>query len=165
LFDYASSTSSPIPITFNMTYAGSGSGTRGASSSQPSTSSIIGSIYIHQFHVQSTTNPTKVIRKYGLFQFEEDSTTIPWHVSSPLNIAHATHPLLKLKEHLPKFSRNNIVTTNEHLVEFSNTRHNIKANDNDTCKHLFFNSLKGKVVADLFELHPKILSTWEELAY
>jgi hypothetical protein len=30
---------------------------------------------------------------------------------------------------------------------------------------LFFNSLEGKVVADLFDIPPKILSTWEELVY
>jgi hypothetical protein len=31
--------------------------------------------------------------------------------------------------------------------------------------HLFINSLEGKVVADFFDLPPKILSTWEELIY
>jgi hypothetical protein len=77
LSDSASSPLSPIPITFNMTYEGSGSGTRGASSSQPSASSVIGSIYSHQVPIQSTTNPTKVIKKYGLFQFEEDAMTTP----------------------------------------------------------------------------------------
>jgi hypothetical protein len=145
LSDSASSPSSPIPITFNMTSAGSGSGTRGASSSQPSASSVIGSIYNHQIPVQSTTNPTKVIKKYGLFQFEEDATTTPWHMSSPLNLAPATHPLPKFKEHLPKFSGNNIVTTNEHLVAFSNACHNIGANDNDTCMHYLSTPLKGKL--------------------
>jgi hypothetical protein len=148
-----------------MTSMGSGSGTRGASSSQPSASSIIGSIYNHQVHVQSTTNPTKVIMKYGIFQFEEDAMTTPWHVSSPLNLAPATHPLPKFKEHLPKFSGNNIVTTNEHLVSFSNDCHNIGANDNDTCMRLFVNSLEGKVAIDFFDLPPKIISTWEELVY
>jgi hypothetical protein len=86
-------------------------------------------------------------------------------VSSPLNLAPATHPLPNFKEHLPKFSGNNIVSTNEHLVAFSNACHNIGANDNDTCMHLFFNSLEGKVVADFFDLPPKIPSTWEELIY
>jgi hypothetical protein len=103
-----------------MTSAGSGSGTRGASSSQPSASSVIGSIYSHQVPIQSTTNPAKFIKKYGFFQFEEDAMTTPWHVSSPLNLAPATHPLPKFKENLPRFSGNNIVTTNEHLVAFSN---------------------------------------------
>jgi hypothetical protein len=165
LSDSASSPSSPIPITFNMTSAGSGSGTGGASSSQPSASSVIGSIYSHQVPIQSTTNPAKVIKKYGLFQFEEDATTTPWHVSSPLNLAPATHPLPKFKDHLPRFSGNNIVTTNEHLVAFSNACHNIGANDNDTCMCLFVNSLEGKVATDFFDLPPKILSTWEELVY
>jgi hypothetical protein len=54
---------------------------------------------------------------------------------------------------------------NEHLVAFSNACHNIGANDNDTCMRLFVNSLEGKVVADFFDLPPKIISTWEELVY
>jgi hypothetical protein len=58
-----------------MTSACSGSGTKGPSSSQPSSSSVIGSIYSNQILIQSTTNPAKVIKKYGLFQFEEDATT------------------------------------------------------------------------------------------
>jgi hypothetical protein len=87
------------------------------------------------------------------------------NVSSPLNLAPATSPLPKFKEHLPRFSGNNIVTTNEHLVAFSNVCHNIGAHDNDTCMCLFVNSLEGKVVADFFDLPPNILSTWEELVY
>jgi hypothetical protein len=87
----------------------------------------------------------------------------PWNVSSPINLAHATCPLPKFKENLPKLLGNNTVTTNEHLVAFSNSCHNIGANDNDTCMHLFVNSLEGKVVANFFDLPPKILSTWEEL--
>jgi hypothetical protein len=86
-------------------------------------------------------------------------------VSSPLKLALATRPLLKFKENLPKFPRNNTVNTNEHLVTFSNSFHNIGANDNDTCMHLFVNSLEGKAVADFFDLPPKILYTWEELIY
>jgi hypothetical protein len=50
-------------------------------------------------------------------------------------------------------------------VEFSNACHNIGANDNDTCMRLFINSLEEKVVTNLFELPPNILSTWEELIY
>jgi hypothetical protein len=126
---------------------------------------VIGSLYSHHIHVQSTTNPTKVIKKFGIFQFEEDPTTTSWHVSSPLNLAPAIRSLPKFKEHLPKFSGNNTVTTNEHLVAFSNACHNIGANDNDTFMRLFVNSLEGKVAADFFDLPPKILSTWEELIY
>jgi hypothetical protein len=151
----SSSSSSPIPITFNMMSSSSGSGTRGSSSSQPSTSSLIGSIYSHQIPIQSTTNPAKVIKKYGLFQFEEDATTTPWHVSSPLNLAPSTQPLPKFKDHLPRFSGNGILTMNEHLVAFSNACHNIGANDNDTCMHLFFNSLEGKAGANFFISHLK----------
>jgi hypothetical protein len=148
-----------------MPSSGGYGGTRGASSSQDSYSSLIGSLYSHHISVQSTTNPTKVIKKYGIFQFEEDATTTPWHVSSPLNLAPATCPLPKFKEHLPKFSRNNIVTTNEHLVEFSIACHSIGVNDNDTLMHLFVNSLEGKVATDFFELPSKIMSSWEELIY
>jgi hypothetical protein len=59
LSDSASSTLPVISFTLNMTSSGSGSGTRGSSSSQPSTSSVIGSIYSHQIPIQSTTNPDK----------------------------------------------------------------------------------------------------------
>jgi hypothetical protein len=120
LSDSTSSSFSPLPIIHKMASSGGSGGTGGASSSQPSASSVIGSLYSHQVPVQSTTNPAKVIKKYGLFQFEEDATTTLWHVSSPLNLAPATHPLPKFKENLPRFSGNNTVTTNEHLVAFSN---------------------------------------------
>jgi hypothetical protein len=86
-------------------------------------------------------------------------------VSSPLNLAPPNRPLPKFKKNLPKFSGNNIVSTNKHLVAFLNACHNIVANDNDTCMLLFVNSLEGKVVAEFFELPPKILSTWKELIY
>jgi hypothetical protein len=69
------------------------------------------------------------------------------------------------KEHLPKFSGNNTVSTNEHLVAFLKACHNIGANDNDTCMRLFVNSLEGKAATDVFDLRPKIFSTWEELIY
>jgi len=155
----------PSSIIHKMASSGGSSGTGSDPSSQSSLSSMIGSLYNHHIPVQSTTNPTKVIKKYGIFQFEEDATTTLWHVSSPLNLAPATCPLPKFKENLPMFSGNNTVNTNEHLVTFSNYFHNIGANHNDTCMRLFINSLEGKAVADLFDLPPKILSTWEELIY
>jgi hypothetical protein len=126
---------------------------------------VIGILYNHQVPVQSNTNPAKVIKKYGLFQFEKDATTTLWHVSSPLNLAPVTHPLPKFKENFSRFSRNNTVTTNEHLVAFCNAFHNIGANENETCMHLFVNSLEGKAKNDFFDLPPKILFTWEELVY
>jgi hypothetical protein len=144
-----------------MTSSDGGSGVRGSSSSQPSASSVIGSIFNHQIPIQSTTNPMKFIKKYGLFQFEEDATTTLWHMSSPLNLTLAAQPLPKFKDHLSKFLGNGTITTNEHLVAFSNGCHNIGENDNDTCMHLFFNSLEGKATADFFDLPPKIFSTWE----
>jgi hypothetical protein len=88
-----------------------------------------------------------------------------WHVSSPLNLAPTTRPLPKFKEHIPRFSRNKTVTTNEHLVKFSNACHNIGDNDNDTCMCLFVNSLEGKATTDFFDLPPNIFSTSEELVY
>jgi hypothetical protein len=157
-FDLASSPFSPSPIIYKMAFAGGSGGTGGASSSQRSASSVIGSLYIHQVHVQYTTNPAKIIKKYGLFQFEEDATTTLWHVSPPLNLAPATRPLPKFKEHLPRFFGNNTITTNEHLVAFSNACHNIGANDNDTCMHLFVNFLEGKAAVDFFYHPPKIIS-------
>jgi hypothetical protein len=156
LSDSSSSSFFPSSIIHKMASSGGSGGTGSAPSSQYSSSSVIGSLYSHHIPVQSTTNPTKVIKKYGLFQFEEDATTTPWHVSSPLNLAPATRPLPKFKENLPKFSGNNTVSTNEHLVAFSNACHNIGANDNDTCMRLFVNSLEGKVATDFFDLPPKI---------
>jgi hypothetical protein len=165
LSDSSSSYFYPSPIIHKMASSGGSSGTRSVSSSQSSSSSVIGILYSHHILVQSTTNPTKVIKKYGLFLFKEDATTTSWHVSSPLNLAPTTRPLPKFKEHILGFSRNNNVSTNEHLVEFSNACHNIGANDNDTCMFLFVNSLEGKVAANFFGLPPKIISTWEELIY
>jgi hypothetical protein len=130
--DSSSSSFFPSPIIHKMASSGGSGGTVSAPYSHSSYSSLIGSLYSHHIPVQSTTNPTKVIKKYGIFQFEEDTTTTTWHVSSPLNLEPATHPLPKFKEHLPRFSGNNTITTNEHLVAFSNAFHNIGANDNDT---------------------------------
>jgi hypothetical protein len=110
-------------------------------------------------------NPTKVIKKFGLFQFEEDATTTLWYVYSPLNLAQTANLLPKFKYHLPKFLGNGTISTNEHLVAFSNACHNIGVNDNDTCMRLFVNSFEGKIVACFFELLLKVFSTWDELAY
>jgi hypothetical protein len=106
-----------------------------------------------------------VIKKFGLFQFEEDATNTPWHVSSPLNLAPTANPLPKFKDHLPKFSGNGTISTKEHLISFSNACHNIGENDNDTCMRLFVNSLEGKAAVDFFELPPNVISTWDELTY
>jgi hypothetical protein len=165
LSDSTSLSFSPLPIIHKVASRGGSVVTGGASSYQTSSSLVSGILYSHQVLVQSTTNPTKVIKKYGIFQFEEDATITLWNVSSPLNLAPASRPLPKFKEHLPRFSRNNIVTTNEYLVEFSNACHNIGTNDNDTCMCLFVNSLEGKATTNFFDLPPKIISTWEELFY
>jgi hypothetical protein len=77
LSDSSSSSFSPLPIVQKMTSSGGSSGTRGASSSQPSASSMIGSLYSHQVPIQSSTNPAKFIKKYGFFQFEERCYNYP----------------------------------------------------------------------------------------
>jgi hypothetical protein len=100
LSDSSNSSFFPSFIIHNMASIGaSGS----APSSQSSLSLVIGSLYNHHVPVQSTTNPTKVIKKYGLFQFEEDAMTTPWHVPSPLNLEPTTRPLPKFKENFPRF--------------------------------------------------------------
>jgi hypothetical protein len=77
LSDSSSSYFSPLPIIHKMASSGGSGGTGGAYSSQSSASSMIDSLYSHQVPVQSTTNPAKVIKKYGIFQFEEDSYNYP----------------------------------------------------------------------------------------
>ena len=77
LSDSSSSSFSPPAIIHKMASSGVFGGTGSDSSSQSSASSVIGSIYSHHIPVQSTKNPTKNIKKYGIFQFEEDSTTTP----------------------------------------------------------------------------------------
>jgi hypothetical protein len=145
LSDSSSSSFFPSSIIHKMASSGGSGGTGSDSSSQSSSSSMIGSLYSHHVHVQSTTKPTKLIKNYGIFQFEEDATTTLWNVSSPLNLALATCLLPKFKEHLLRFLGNNTITTNEHLVSFSNACHNIGANDNDTCMCLFIIPWKERV--------------------
>jgi hypothetical protein len=65
--DSSSSSFSPLPIIHKMASSGGSSGTGSASSSQSSTSSVIGGLCSHHIPIKSTTNPTKVIKKYGLF--------------------------------------------------------------------------------------------------
>jgi hypothetical protein len=77
LFDSYSSSFLPSYIIHKMTSSGGSGGTRSDSYSQSSYSSVIGILYSHHILVQSTTNPTKFIKKYGLFHFEEDVTTTP----------------------------------------------------------------------------------------
>ena len=54
-------------IIHKMASSGGSGGTGSAPYSQCSSSPVIGSFYSHHIPVQSTTNPTKVIKKYGLF--------------------------------------------------------------------------------------------------
>jgi hypothetical protein len=122
-------------------------------------------MYIHYNHVQSTKNPAKIVKKYGLFQFEEDANTTPWHVSSPFNLNPTTKPLQKFKDNLPKSFGSGTISINEHLVAFSNACHNIGVNDNETCMRLFVKYLEGNFVVDLFELPPKVFLTWDKLYY
>jgi hypothetical protein len=103
--------------------------------------------------------------KFGLFQFEEYAITTPCHVSSLLNITPVTNPLPKFKDNFPKLLGNENISTNEHLVAFSNACHNIGANDHDTCICLFFNSLEARTVIDFFKLPTKVFLIWDELNY
>jgi hypothetical protein len=64
-----------------MVSSGGSVGIGSAVSSQYSSSLVIGILYSHHIPVQSTKNPTKVIKKYGIFQFEEDATTTLWLLS------------------------------------------------------------------------------------
>jgi hypothetical protein len=67
LSDSSSSSCYPSPIIHNMTSSGGSGGTGSASSYQYLSLSMIGSFYSHHIPVQSMTNPTKVIKKYGIF--------------------------------------------------------------------------------------------------
>jgi hypothetical protein len=71
LSDSSSSSFSPLPIIHKMASSGGSGDTGSASSSQSSSSSVIGSLYRHHIHVQSTKNPTKFFKKYGLFQLKK----------------------------------------------------------------------------------------------
>ena len=55
----------------------------------PNGSMLLGSMYSGYNPTVSVNDPTKVIKTYGLFRFEEDANTTPWHVPSPLNLAPA----------------------------------------------------------------------------
>jgi hypothetical protein len=67
LSDSSNYSFSPSSIIQNMASSGGYGGTGSASSSQYFTSSVSSSLYRHHILVQSTTNPTKVIKKYGIF--------------------------------------------------------------------------------------------------
>lgn len=128
-------------------------------------STILGSMYSGYNPVTSTNDPTKVIKKYGFFHFEEDVNDTPWHVPSPLNLNPARQPLPKLKDYFPNFSGNGTYIVEDHLNAFSNVYHNIGVNSNDTCMKSFVNALEGKFTSDFFDLPPKPFSTWDELCY
>ena len=84
----------------------------------PAGSTLLGSMYSGYNPIVSANDPNKVIKTYGLFRFEEDLNTTPWHVSSPLNLAPARAPLPKFKDYLPKFSGNGTCTVEDHLNAF-----------------------------------------------
>lgn len=81
----------------------------------------LGSVYNKYKTIVSTTNPNKVINKYGLFYFEEDLNATPWHIPCPSYFPTATTHLPKFKYYLPKFSSNGIFTVEENLNDFYNT--------------------------------------------
>jgi hypothetical protein len=67
LFDSSSSSFFPSPIIHKMASISGFGGTVSSYSSHTSSLSLIGSLYSHHIPVQSTTNPTKFIKKYGFF--------------------------------------------------------------------------------------------------
>jgi len=88
--------------------------------SNPIGSTLLGSMYSGYKPVTSANDPTKVIKKYGLFRFEEYANDTPWHVPSPLNLAPSRHPLPNFMDYFPKFSRNGTCTIEDHLNAFLN---------------------------------------------
>lgn len=55
----------------------------------PAGSTLLGSMYSGYNPTVSANDPTKVVKTYRLFRFEEDANDTPWHVPSPLNLAPA----------------------------------------------------------------------------
>jgi hypothetical protein len=109
----------------------------------------------------STTNPGKVIHKYGLFEFEEDLRNSPWFVPTPLKFSQPVNPLPnKFKNHLPLFHGDGTVTVIEHLHVFSNACAILGVNNNDSCMLLFMNPLQGDVASLFYSLLDACISTW-----
>jgi hypothetical protein len=82
LSDSSNSSFFPSSIIHKMASSGGSGGTGSASSSQYSLSSVIGSLYSHHIPVQSTTNPTKVIKSMGFFSSKKMPQ--PHHGMCPL---------------------------------------------------------------------------------
>jgi hypothetical protein len=121
-------------------------------------SQLIGILFGGCNHVVSATDPGKVVRKYGLFDFEEDINNSPWFVPIPLKFAHLVKPLPhKFKNHLPLFHGNGTVMVIEHVCVFSNSCAILGVNNNDTCMLLFMNSLLLELLhTHLGFLFPKV---------
>jgi len=73
LYDSSSSSFFPSSIIHKMASSGGSGGTGSASSSQSSSSLVIGSLYSHHIHVQSTTNPTNSLKSMGFFSLKKTS--------------------------------------------------------------------------------------------
>jgi hypothetical protein len=79
-------------------------------------SQLIGSMFSGCSHVFSTTNPRKIIHKYGIFEFEEDLNNFPWFVPNPLKFSHLVNSFPnKFKKNLYLFLGDGVVTIEEHL--------------------------------------------------
>jgi hypothetical protein len=129
-------------------------------------SQLMGSMFSGCNHVVSTTNPGKVIRKYGIFEFEEDLNNSPWFVPTPLKFVHPINTLPhKFKNHMPLFHGDRIVTVIEHLHAFSNACIILGVNDNNSCMLLFMNSLQGDATSLISNLPDGCISTYFELSY
>jgi hypothetical protein len=128
-------------------------------------SQLIGSMYSGCNPMVSTTDPEKVIRKYGIFQFEEDLNNHLWLISTPLNLSYLINPLsYKFKKHLPLFLGDGNVIVEEHLHAFSNACTILGVIENDSCMLLFKNSLQGNVASLFANLSHECISTWFEIS-
>jgi hypothetical protein len=137
-----------------------------SSSSQTFISQLIGTMYSGCNPIVSTTNPRKVIHKYGIFKFEEDLNNYSWLTPTPLKLTYPVNPLpYKFKEHFPLFHGDGTVTVEEHLHAFSNACTILRVNENDSCMFLFKNSLQGNVASLFSNLPDQCISTWSELSY
>ena len=64
---------------------------------------LLGTVYSRYDAQVDPKDRTKVIIKFGIFEFSKDINTTPWHVPSPLNLSPTTAPLPKFKDYIPKF--------------------------------------------------------------
>jgi hypothetical protein len=97
----------------------------------------------HYIVMVSSMNLDKIIHWYEIFSWEVYKPKYPYLVPSPLNIRHPIKSLPKFNDHLPIFNDDGIITTYEHLQDFSNSCTILGKYNNDRCMLLFINSIQG----------------------